>query len=181
MSAALFDPDAIIREVRAKANLSPPATIATLRQNAVQCRNVAIVATPCAPIDAGDEAEAGIFPPLAEEAESVRDAIEERAALCAGIVPAPYLDAWARLNHQKPMGVSEADWNRAVDDGGRFLDRWGREAAEWGWTAGELFDVPREGHAGGLIWRLAGRAAISYGPDYVRLDDDDDTVIERGR
>src|SRR5208283_4525901 len=31
------------------------------------------------------------------------DAIEERAGLAADSVPACYLDAWARLNCQKPM------------------------------------------------------------------------------
>src|SRR5262249_54853855 len=48
-------------------------------------------------------------------------AVEERAGL-ADSAPAIYLDAWARLNHQKPEGVSEAHWRRALDDGGRFLD-----------------------------------------------------------
>src|SRR5271165_2692385 len=33
------------------------------------------------------------------------DAIEERAGLAADSVPACYLDAWARLNHQKPASV----------------------------------------------------------------------------
>ena len=54
-------------------------------------------------------------------------AIEERAGLAADRVPPVYLDAWARLNHQKPEGVSEAEWRRALDDGGRFLDAWGNE------------------------------------------------------
>jgi hypothetical protein len=36
-------------------------------------------------------------------------AIEERAGLAADGVPAVYLDAWARLNCQKPFDVSEAD------------------------------------------------------------------------
>jgi hypothetical protein len=81
-------------------------------------------------------------------------AIEERAGLAADRVPAVYLDPWAWLNHRKPFDVSEADWPRALDDGGRFLDAWGNEAAEAGWTPGELFDV-----GPGLIWRLAGRCA----------------------
>ena len=44
MSARLFDPDALMREVRAKAGLSPSATTATLLQNAPERSNVATVA-----------------------------------------------------------------------------------------------------------------------------------------
>jgi hypothetical protein len=44
MSAALFDPDAIMEAVRAAANASRPATVATLRQTGGECRNVATVA-----------------------------------------------------------------------------------------------------------------------------------------
>jgi len=103
---------------------------------------------------------------------SVQDAIEERAALCSGIVPASYLDAWARLNHQKPLRASEAEWRRALDDSGRFFDAWGWVAeSEWAWTAGELFDIPRAIGDGGLIWRLEGALVEAYGPDHVRLSD----------
>jgi hypothetical protein len=102
--------------------------------------------------------------------ESVQDAIEERAALCAGCVPAIYLDAWARLNHQKPVRVSDADWYRAVNDGGLFLDRWGSEAALWGWTAGDLLDVPRDGQRGGLIWFLAGERVEACGPEHAQTE-----------
>ena len=58
------------------------------------------------------------------------DAIEERAGLAADRVPRAYLDAWARLNHRKPARVSEAEWRRALDDGGRFLDA-SRPEARW--------------------------------------------------
>jgi hypothetical protein len=181
MSAALFDPDAIVREVRAKANLPLPATTATLRRNAAQsrnvaivargeardggakCRNVAIVATPSATIDASGEAEAEMI---------------ERADLCAGSVPAAYLDAWARLNCQKPMRVSEAEWRQALDDGGRFLDAWGEVAAGWGWTASALVDVPRPGKSGGLFWFIDGAKVEAFGPDHARLDDG--RIFDRG-
>ncbi len=93
-------------------------------------------------------------------------AIEERAGLAADRVPPAYLYAWARLNHQKPLDVSEAEWRLALDDGGRFLDVWGVEAAELGWTPGELFDVRK-----GLVWRLAGERVVAIGKVHVRLSD----------
>ena len=93
-------------------------------------------------------------------------AIEERAGLAADRVPPVYLDAWARLCHQKPDGVTEAEWRQAVDDGGRFLDERGREAAELGWRPGELFDV-----TAGLVWRLAGQRVVYIGADRVHLLD----------
>ena len=58
--------------------------------------------------------------------------IEERAGL-ADSVPLVYLAAWARLNHQKPEGVTEKAWRLALDDGGLFLDAWGGQAVELGW------------------------------------------------
>jgi hypothetical protein len=71
------------------------------------------------------------------------DEIEERAAMAGG-VPGPYLDTWARLQCQRPIGVGEAAWLRAIDDAGRFLDQWASLAVEFGWKPGDLFDVPRE-------------------------------------
>jgi hypothetical protein len=92
------------------------------------------------------------------------DAIEERAGLSADRVPPAYLEAWARLNCQKPVSVSEGEWRLALDDGGQLLDAWGNEAAEMGWTAGEFFDV-----AAGLFWRMAGERVETIGPDRVQL------------
>jgi hypothetical protein len=99
------------------------------------------------------------------------DAIEERAALAADRVPACYLDAWARLQCQRPLSATESDWRRAVDDAGRFLDAWGDEAAAMQWSAGELFDVPSGGEPGGLVWRLQGQRVDALGHDHARLND----------
>ena len=112
----------------------------------------------------------GDFSPVTAPAtallESDEAAIEERAGLAAGRVPPVYLDAWARLNHQRPYGMSEGEWRQALDDGGRFLDALGNEAAELRWTPGELFDV-----RAGLVWRLAGERVEAIGADHVRLGD----------
>ena len=69
------------------------------------------------------------------------------------------------------MSVSESEWSLALDDGGRFLDAWGADAATMRWTAGELFDVPRRGLAGGLIWQFKGERVNALGEDRARLRD----------
>jgi hypothetical protein len=137
---AAFDIDAIMQAVRAAANLHAAATTATLLQSHPNRSEVATVAS--------DHA-----------AE-----IEERAGLAADRVPPDYLDAWARLNCQKPEGVSDEDWRQALDDGGRFLDQFGNEAVELGWTRHELFDV-----TAGVVWRLAGEPALGAGTYRVIL------------
>lgn len=60
--------------------------------------------------------------------------------------------------------MTEADWRRALQDGGLFLDTFGNEAATLGWLPGELFDV-----GAGLIWRLSGEHVLAVGTHWVRL------------
>ncbi len=86
--------------------------------------------------------------------------------MAAGGVPELYLDAWARLQCQKPHGVTDEDWRLAIEDGGKFLDRWGKLAVEFGWTAADLFGVPLSDGTGGLCWFLKGRAVQSLGPEH---------------
>jgi hypothetical protein len=90
-------------------------------------------------------------------------AIEERAGL-ADRVPAVYRDAWARLNVQRPRGVSEEKWRLALDDGGLFLDEFGSEAASLGWTPDEIFDKWI-----GILWQLKGERVEALGPDDADL------------
>ena len=127
----------------------------------------------------GKSAKEGVSSPVTAPFADDLDAIEERAALAADSVPACYLDAWARLNHQKPATVSEAEWRLAIDDGGRFLDAWGADAATMRWTPGELFDVPRDGRPGGLVWQLKGERVDALGEDRARLEDG--RTIKRGK
>jgi hypothetical protein len=121
----------------------------------------------------GKSAKEGVSSPVTAPLANDLDAIEERAALAADCVPARYLDAWARLQCQKPASVSEAVWRLALDDGGRFLDAWGEDAVAKGWIPGDLFDV-----TAGLVWQLAGAHVAALGPDHVWLADGR-TVIRR--
>ena len=113
--------------------------------------------------NANSQGETAAYRPRPDADEA---ATEERAGLAEDRVPLVYLDAWARLNRQKPEGVSEGRWRQALDDGGRFLDAWGGQAAELGWTVGSLFDV-----TAGLVWRLAGESVEAVGADHARLSD----------
>jgi hypothetical protein len=96
-------------------------------------------------------------------------AIEERAGLAADSVPPCYLNAWARLQCQRPSYATEEAWRRAVVDVGRFLDGWGADAQTMQWTVGELFDVPRHGRPGGLAWQLTGELVEALGEHRARL------------
>jgi hypothetical protein len=130
-------------------------------------------------INLGNSALALVTVPVTERPSEDEAAFHERAGMAAESVPTVYLDAWARLNCRRPAKVTEATWRQALDDGGRFLDAWGSIAAEEQWSAGEIFDVPRAGSGGGLIWKIAGRAVESFGPKHVRFDDGE--VFERMR
>jgi hypothetical protein len=116
--------------------------------------------------DGRKSAKEGVSAPVTAPIAPNFDAIEERAALAADSVPACYLDAWARLQCQRPSYAPEEAWRRAIDDAGRFLDAWGGEAAEAGWTPGELFDAVT-----GFVWRFAGQGVESLSADHVRLSD----------
>jgi hypothetical protein len=99
--------------------------------------------------------------------------IERRKRMTIDGVLGPYLDAWARLQVQRPAAVSDVEWRLAVIDAGLFLDRWGRLAFEFQWLPGDLFDVPRDGSPGGLVWFLKGEATAPLGPEHA--------VTESGR
>jgi hypothetical protein len=99
------------------------------------------------------------------------DAIEERAALAADCMPPIYLDAWARLQCQRPLSVSPDRWGTAINDAGLFLDAWGEQAAEFGWSAGELFDIPRDDVRGGLVWFIEGSRIAALSERHARTAD----------
>ena len=93
------------------------------------------------------------------------------AALAADCAPAFYFDGWARLQCRRPFSIDLDVWRRAVDDPGRFLDRSGGDAAALGWRRIDLFDAPRGGRAGGLVWRLSERQVRKLGATFAILGD----------
>lgn len=98
-------------------------------------------------------------------------ALEERKAMAADSVPERYLDGWARLQLQRPVGVDEARWRQAINDAGRFLDIWGTLAAELGFTPGDVLDVPRSGKPGGLAWFANGSLVAVLNQDGAKCVD----------
>lgn len=86
------------------------------------------------------------------------DAFEERAAIVQyeAAVPREWAEGFARLNCSAPPNdISATRWQQIVDDGGRFLDRWGGHAAALGWDAASVF-----GRAG-LVVHIDGGAVTA--------------------
>jgi hypothetical protein len=84
--------------------------------------------------------------------------------------PKAYFDAWARLQVQRPSIVQNEEWRQAVEDAGLFLNDWGAQALHFEWSPANLFDVPRDGSAGGLVWFLQDEAVRALGPEYAIAD-----------
>jgi hypothetical protein len=109
----------------------------------------------------------------APDAAAVRDAYEERAALVEfdAAVPRDWAEGFARLHVMpRPAGWSRRQWEDMLNDGGRFLDRHGAEAAALGWTAADLFGAhPAAQRARldclGLVPLISGGNVVKMWPD----------------
>jgi hypothetical protein len=76
----------------------------------------------------------------------------------------------AALAARSPEHVPADRWQQAVQDGRRFLAKWGEQAAALGWTPRDLFglDQPHPSYRRlsrydetGLIWLLQGRPVVA--------------------
>jgi hypothetical protein len=88
--------------------------------------------------------------------------------------PARHSRAMTALKARCPDLVPVDRWQAAVDDGRRFLARWGDQAEALGWTARDLFGLhkppekPQPSYSRlsrydetGLVWLLQGREVIA--------------------
>jgi hypothetical protein len=81
----------------------------------------------------------------------------------AGVPTAtPFAEAPTALQALQPQGVDEFRWREALNDGRRFLETWGSQAANFGWTSDDLFGLHPTAplaryDAMGLVWLLRGR------------------------
>jgi hypothetical protein len=144
MSAPLFDPDALVREVRAKAGLSPLATTATLLRNDPKRSNVANVAeagaldtelrcSNAANVAAGaTRFEAVRCPPLWTVGTAHRPYQSD--------VPKEWSEAIDRLlSRPRPEGAPAERWACACRGVEQFAQGWAAKAISLGWTFDELF------------------------------------------
>jgi hypothetical protein len=107
------------------------------------------------------------------EAEKLRDATDERAAIIEhdGGAPRSWAEALARLDPTRPPGdVPAIRWLRFVDDCGSFLDHCAAKADALKWTPLQLFAADRVKpfariSRSGLLWIINGRklAALTAG------------------
>ena len=87
-------------------------------------------------------------------------------------------NVFTALERRCPDHVEPDRWQRAVEDGRRFLAQWGEQAAALGWTAKDLFGlfpVPEKPHPTfnrlsrydetGLCWLLEGRTVVALSSD----------------
>jgi len=98
------------------------------------------------------------------------------AIIEANGIPREWAEGYAMLCRMSCPSTYALDrWRQLVDDGGLFLDRWGRNAAQLGWKAIDVFGV----HAAasthrydsqGLVTLLAGRDVIAITADIARID-----------
>jgi hypothetical protein len=126
--------------------------------------------TPVTPVTYLNKSQATHYVSAAAAPFDVYD-LDERAAIAiydAGI-PEAYAGAFAQLQIAQPIGISLPQWLRAVDDAGRFLDRWGHVAEQLQWSAEDLFKRPAPTAKTpaldlgtlGLCWVIDGRNVVA--------------------
>jgi len=105
------------------------------------------------------------------------DSFAERAAIIeANGIPRAWAEGFATLcTMPRPSAYIPTRWQQLVDDGGYFLDRWGRNAAQLGWKASDVFgvnpDAPEYRYdCQGLVPLLSGRRVIAITADSARID-----------
>jgi hypothetical protein len=105
------------------------------------------------------------------------EAFDERTAIImANGVPEEWARGFAMLcTMPRSSAYAPYRWQQLVDDGGHFLDRWGRKAAALGWRAVDVFgvcpDAPENRYDSmGLVPLLQGRHVIAITADTARID-----------
>jgi len=107
---------------------------------------------------------------------------------CAAIiesygVPREWAEGFATLcTMPRPAAYASERWKHLVDDGGRFLDAWGRQAAALGWRAVDVFgvnpDAPESRYDGmGLVPLLNGSRVKAITADTARVENSDGTGL----
>jgi hypothetical protein len=106
--------------------------------------------------------------------------------------PISYASALAVLRAECPVCVDAADWQQAIEDGHRFVTRWGKQAEALGWAPIDLFGLhttpekPAPNYRRlsrydqtGLIWLLRGRRVVGLTKDKAVIETATGTVAYR--
>jgi hypothetical protein len=93
-----------------------------------------------------------------------------------------YRRTFAHLQLRPPALVEVARWRQAVEDGSRFLAKWGEQAESLGWSSADLFGLhqpPAKPHPSysrlsrydctGLCWLLQGRPVVALTEDTASI------------
>ena len=111
-------------------------------------------------------------------------AFDERAAIIeANGISRAWAEGYAVLwTMPRPSGYSSERWEQLVNDGGRFLDAWGLQAAALGWCAADVFSAnpraPENAYCDiGLVPLLQGRPVVTITTDTARIDCGNDTHL----
>lgn len=99
-----------------------------------------------------------------------------------------YRKVFAHLQLKPPALVPVGRWQQAVEDGKRFLAKWGEQAQALGWSSADLFglhEIPAKPHpsysrlsrydATGLIWLLEGRPVVALTETAATIRNSSDT------
>jgi len=94
-----------------------------------------------------------------------------------------YRRVFGVLQLEHPALVPVEHWRQCVEDGKRFLAKWGEQAESLGWTSADLFglhtppDRPHPSYrrlsrydATGLIWLLQGRSVVALTADTAAIE-----------
>lgn len=100
--------------------------------------------------------------PTFEHSEHFEQRLEN--ASVAG--PTSFAHVLTALLARQPQGVDGFRWREALKDGRRFLETWGSQAANLGWTANDLFGLHpiaslARFDAMSLVWLLHGRPVVA--------------------
>jgi len=94
-----------------------------------------------------------------------------------------YRKTFAALQLKPPALIDVTRWQECVQDGSKFLARWGEQAEALGWTSADLFGLhtpPERPHPSysrlsrydhiGLCWLLEGRAVVALTADTAAIE-----------
>lgn len=92
----------------------------------------------------------------------------------------------AALERRRPDHIEAADWQQAVEDGRRFLTRWGEQAAALGWVETDVFSLPPVPKNPHPMWRRLARVDelglvwLTHGKPVIALTSDSAAIAASG-